>query len=134
MGPRKVIIWLKKIYVESMQDNKDLEVALPEAISMVANGSRIMLFESSYSDVQLLSETFSISEESVGIIDMNDFQVLNLHYGEEDGIKKIAGKFEGSVIVCPHGNTSRLMAELLAKEGVKAYSLKGGIEGLLHRG
>ena len=114
-----------------MKPKHDIEIEVNEAKKLVEAGKKVMLFESNYSEVQLLSETFSIDEEKVEIIDINDFQIVYMHYGEEAEIKKIAGKFEEAVIVCQHGNTSRVFADALAENGVKAYSLYGGIAGIL---
>ena len=114
-----------------MKPKHDFEIEVNEAKKLVEAGKKVMLFESNYSEVQLLSETFSIDEEKVEIIDINDFQIVYMHYGEEAEIKKIAGKFEEAVIVCQHGNTSRVFADALAGNGVKAYSLYRGIAGIL---
>ncbi len=114
-----------------MKPEHDFEIGIEEAKKLVAEGKRVMLFESNYSEVQLLSETFGIDEEKVDMIDINDFQIVYMHYGEEADIKKIASKFEDAVIVCQHGNTSRVFADALADNGVKAYSLYGGIAGIL---
>jgi rhodanese-related sulfurtransferase len=114
-----------------MKTEHDFEIDIEEAKKLVAEGKKVMLFESNYSEVQLLSETFGIDEEKVEIIDINDFRIVHMHYGEEDEIKKVAGKFEEAVIVCQHGNTSRVLADALAENGVKAYSLYGGIAGIL---
>ena len=118
------------IVVSSMDINDKIEVDLEEAKKLVAKGSEIMLFERSYAEVQVLSETFGVHEDKVRIIDMNDVQTMHMHYGEEEDIKKTAGKFSNAVIVCQHGNTSRMMAKMLAKEGVRAYSLIGGTVGI----
>ncbi len=134
LSPAKLIINSRVNWFDVMEtESRGLEVDLKEARKKVASGSRIMLFETRYSEVQLLSEAFALKEDEINIIDMNDFHTLNLHYGEEEDLKEIAKKFDESVIVCPHGNTSKMLAEILAKEGVKAYSLKGGIEGMLKR-
>lgn len=114
-----------------MEPKHDFEISLEEARKLVEAGKKVMLFESNYSEVQLLSETFGIAEEKINIIDINDFQIVYMHYGEEADIKKIAGKFEDAVIVCQHGNTSRVFADALAGNEVKAYSLYRGIAGIL---
>lgn len=114
-----------------MEPKHDFDIDFEEAKKLVEAGKKIMLFESNYSEVQLLSETFGVDEEKVGIIDINDFQIVYMHYGEEDEIKKTASKFEDAVIVCQHGNTSRVFADALAGNGVKAYSLHRGIAGIL---
>jgi rhodanese-related sulfurtransferase len=113
-----------------MNANNTAEIDLEEAKKLIANGSKIMLFERSYAEVQVLSETFGVGEDRIGIIDMNDVQVLHMHYGEEADIAKIANKFDNAVIVCQHGNTSRMMVKILANEKVKAYSLIGGTTGI----
>ena len=43
---------------------------------------------------------------------------------------QIDKEYEGAVMVCPHGNTSKRFAEALKVIGVKAYSLRKGVAGL----
>ena len=72
-----------------MKPEHDFEIGIEEAKKLVAGGRKVMLFESNYSEVQLLSETFGIDEEKVEIIDINDFQIVYMHYGEEVQIETL---------------------------------------------
>ena len=49
-----------------------------------------------------------------------------IHISEAGDLRRFRGKTV--VLYCAHGNASYLLAEMLRKEGVKAFSLKGGIK------
>lgn len=45
---------------------------------------------------------------------------------------ELAERLSGSVLVCPHGNTSLFLAQHLRENfGVEAYSLRGGISAVV---
>jgi thiamine biosynthesis protein ThiI len=49
-----------------------------------------------------------------------------IHISEAGDLRRFKGKTV--VLYCAHGNASYLVAEMLRREGVKAFSLKGGIK------
>ncbi|MDE1851873.1 MAG: hypothetical protein KGH69_04275 [Candidatus Micrarchaeota archaeon] len=111
---------------------KELEINADQASELAKKGSRVFVFSRSPYDGELLKEVLGV--QSVQELDINEVSPIIYGYGDRDEAQKLAASFENAVIVCPHGNTSRIMAEALLQFNVKAYSLKEGMEGLKKRG
>jgi rhodanese-related sulfurtransferase len=108
-----------------------LEVDAKEAAEITSHGAKVFVLEQEYNDIEFVSET--LKARSAERLDMNDVHPLLMSYGTEEELKKIGKKFDGAVIVCPHGNTSLRLAQALSTIGIKAYSLRKGIAGLRGR-
>ncbi|MGI0141942.1 MAG: hypothetical protein ACREBF_04835 [Candidatus Micrarchaeales archaeon] len=66
------------------------------------------------------------------ILDVSDTQVLaipgdEIRHFDSDRLKIL----KDCVIVCPHGRTSLMIAKYLKGKNIDAYSLKGGIAGII---
>ncbi len=109
-----------------------------EALEVDKNGAERVLSKKrpayvlgdSYRDLDFIREAFSLGKLDVELVDMNDFYPAIMNYGDDSELKAMAKKYDGALIVCPHGISSKAFAEALRALGANAYSLKGGIEGL----
>ena len=66
-------------------------------------------------------------------VDMGKRRQIMFGEGDKKSLEENGMVFRDAVIVCPHGRTSLRFANLLSEMGIRAYSLKGGIEGLKGR-
>lgn len=110
---------------------ENLEVDSAQASKLAKSGSAVYVLMENFGDVELVKEV--LKSDKTEEIDFGEAKVIVMNLGEPDDIKDLAKKYENSVIVCPHGNTSLRMAKALQNLGVKAYSLKGGLAGLRSR-
>lgn len=111
---------------------EDMEVSEKEAERLAASGSDVYVLIENFGDVDLVKEVLK-SRGKTEEIDFGEAKTLVMGLGEPDDIKDLAKKYDNSIIVCPHGNTSLRMAKALQNLGVTAYSLKGGLAGLRSR-
>lgn len=109
----------------------ELEIDARQASELAKKGSKIFVFSRSPYDRELVTE--ALGAASATELDVNEISPLIYGYGDRGEAQRLARTFENAVIVCPHGNTSRIMAEALLQFNVKAYSLKEGMEGLKRR-
>lgn len=110
-----------------------LEIEANEAEQLVRDGANVYIFEQNASDIEFVQEILGAEAGMVHWIDMNDAHPIMMNYGSEEELLSMSEKYDGAVIVCPHGNTSRRFAEALKAFGVRAYSLKKGLTGLRSR-
>ncbi len=104
--------------------NSELEVGLEEARLLAKKGRRIFIISDRMQDVEFVKEALCAS----GHADAIGFE-------EARSIASGAGndnidleRFSGSIIVCPHGNSSLRFAIAMHARGIQSYSLNGGIE------
>lgn len=110
----------------------DPEIDAGRGIELAGRGRRFYVFMNSLGDLELAREALGAGSRMEGI-DMGEARTIMFMHGDRKSLREMAGKYEGAVIVCPHGRTSLEFARALSELGVKAYSLKGGIEGLRQR-
>ena len=108
----------------------DGEVDFDAGKKLVHSGSRVYVFINSFADLELVKEAFG--EGEVSDIDLGEARGIMFEQSRQDP-KGMKGKFDHSLIVCPHGRSSLRFVQALSGYGVKAYSLHGGIEGLKSR-
>ena len=107
----------------------DGEIDSEESRRLAESGARIYVFINSPSDLAVVEEALGGKAVSIDIGEARGIMFGSQSFNPE-AVKK---KFRGSVIVCPHGNTSLMFVKALSAYGVTAYSLSGGIEGLKSR-
>lgn len=103
------------------------EIDLDGSIELVGKGAGVYVFINSFADLDYVRET--LGSEGAKDMDLGEARGIILEQSSEDPAE-MKRKFEGSVIVCPHGRTSLRFVHALKRYGVRAYSLRGGIEGL----
>lgn len=109
---------------------EQLEVGASEAPEVFARKKPVYVLAETYKDLEVVKRRFGLGDEDVVMVDMNDFYPAIMNYGEDSDLKAIAKKYDGALIVCPHGISSKAFAEAIRSLGANAYSLKGGLEGL----
>ncbi|MHB1830246.1 MAG: hypothetical protein ACYCO0_02540 [Candidatus Micrarchaeaceae archaeon] len=111
---------------------EDAEIGAEEAHELVKKGREIYVFTNSYVDLELVAARLGAENGAKGI-DIGEAMQIMLNTVDKGIAESLARKFDGSIIVCPHGRMSLEFASKLSGLGIKAYSLKGGIEGLKSR-
>ena len=110
-----------------------LEVDEKQATELVKAGADVYIFWRDASDIEFVQETLHAAPGTVHDIDMSEAGKILMNLGNEGEMRQAGKEYEGSVIVCPHGNTSKRFAEALKALGIRAYSLRKGVAGLKER-
>jgi rhodanese-related sulfurtransferase len=108
----------------------DGEVDFDSGKKLVHSGSKVYVFINSFADLELVKEAFG--EGEISDIDLGEARGIMFEQSKQSA-DDMKGRFDNSLIVCPHGRSSLRFVQALAGYGVKAYSLHGGIEGLRSR-
>lgn len=108
--------------------NVELEIDEREAVELLKKGHSLCLLTNDALDAGFVGEVLSAP---VHVADMHEVHDIISDDGPE--ARAAAAKYDGNVIVCPHGRSSKVFAAALNDLGIKAYSLVGGIEGLKQR-
>ncbi len=103
------------------------EIDLVRSIELASKGASVYVFINSFADIDYVKEVLGSGQ--VTDVDLGEARGIMLEQSSEDPAE-MKRKFDGSVIVCPHGRTSLRFVHALKRYGVTAYSLHGGIEGL----
>ncbi len=111
---------------------EDIEIGVENAQKLVKKGREIYVFLNNYADLEFVTEVFGAKNGAKGI-DTGEAMQIMLNTVDKGMAEAIGRKFDGSIIVCPHGRMSLEFASKLSGLGIRAYSLKGGIEGLKSR-
>ena len=112
--------------------NYELEIGVEEAKEMAKQGRQIFVFVSNPSELEFVGEMLGAAEK-VHDIDFGDARQIIFKEGEKESLEKMGRIYRDGIIVCPHGRSSLKFASALSEMGIKAYSLKGGIEGMRSR-
>ena len=110
-----------------MTEEKDPdEIELREALELVNSGKSIFVWIGGWTTTPLAG-LLGIDESKV--MEASPFQLIldNKSYPEE------LKKYDRPIFVCQHGLSSYDLVKELATMGIKAYSLKGGVEGIKGR-
>lgn len=108
-----------------------LEIDIEKAKELAKSGNTVEVFVQSHGDVELLKDVL----ETVNVKEVNpgDARSIIMGLDDEDSLKQLAKKYSGSIIICPHGNTSLRFAKALSRLGIESYSLNGGISKITGR-
>ena len=112
--------------------NADLEIDFEKAKELARDGHNVFVFINNFGELELVKEVLG-SANRVRDLDFGEARQIIFKEGEKAEIEKSAREFQDAVIVCPHGRTSLKFVTALSEMGIRAYSLKGGIEGLRSR-
>jgi rhodanese-related sulfurtransferase len=108
----------------------DLEVDFEGAAKLAGEGHKVFVFINNASELEFVREALGAGD---GISNIDILIARQIVFGDKVDLGNMAEEFRDSVIVCPHGRTSLKFAMALADRGIRAYSLRGGIEGLKAR-
>ena len=109
----------------------EMEIDEEQAKVLVKEGKSVYVFINDYGELELVKESLG-AKDNVHNIDIVVAREIIFNQ-DKKVIGKMTGQFKDAIIVCPHGRTSLRFATVLKELGVKAYSLRGGIEGLKQR-
>lgn len=112
-----------------------LEVDIGEASSNPAIYEEVLwthaMFVPKEDGVQLISSSLGVDKSKIKVARAGDVQELISREEIPDGIGKLLPKGRSkTLLVCMAGGTSLRVAEILAKKGLVAQSLSGGIMNL----
>jgi len=108
------------------------EVDAQKGKDLAGQGRNVYVFMNSLQDLELARQVLGAGNNAQDI-DMGEARMIMFRHAQRKELMEHAAKFEGSLIVCPHGRTSLEFVHALSELGIKAYSLHGGIEGLKSR-
>ncbi|MDE1860726.1 MAG: hypothetical protein KGH72_03325 [Candidatus Micrarchaeota archaeon] len=110
-----------------------LEIDEREAKEIAGAGAKVFVFWNSQHDLEYVEQVLGARPGNVEGMDIEAARRIVMGGEAASEVRKIGSRFDGAVIVCPHGNTSRRFAEALSAAGIKSYSLRRGLEGLRGR-
>ncbi len=108
---------------------EELEIDLEQAKALANDKSKIFVLEQNVGDLEFVQETLD-GKNGAESLDIGEAKALVMGLGDDEDLKGLADKYEGAVIVCPHGNTSLRIASALQRMGVRSYSLRKGLAGM----
>ena len=126
--------YLKNLEAQ-VETSGPIEVALGEANSRVADYGEVLwthaMFVPKEEGVKLVASSLGCDESKVKIANAQDVQKLLSTDEIPEGINRLLPKDDHkTLVVCMAGGTSLKVAQVLAKKGIDASSLIGGIMGL----
>jgi cysteine synthase/rhodanese-related sulfurtransferase len=122
--------------IGTMEERKaPLEVPLQEAVSNIGNYDRVLWIHTMYTPreqgIELMANSLGCDESKIFVPKARDVERLLTTQEIPNELDKALGGADGkSLLVCMMGNTSLRVAQVLAKKGVVAQSLTGGITSL----
>jgi rhodanese-related sulfurtransferase len=112
-----------------------LQVTLKEAVSSIGNYNRVLWIHTMYTPrkegIELIANSLGCDESKISVPKASDVERLLLTQEIPEELSKALGGADGkSLLVCMMGNTSFQVAQVLARKGIAAESLIGGIVSL----
>jgi cysteine synthase A len=80
--------------------------------------------------IKLIASSLGISEDKISVVNVRDVESIVSSQEIPETAKSLFGTDGKSLLVCMAGGTSLRVAQVLAKKGIEAESLTGGIVGL----
>jgi rhodanese-related sulfurtransferase len=126
--------YLKNLEAQ-VETSGPIEVTLDEANSSIAHYGEVLwthaMFVPKDEGVKLVASSLGCDESKVKIATAQDVQKLLSTEEIPEGINSLLPKDKHkTLLVCMAGGTSLKVAQVLAKKGIEASSLTGGIMGL----
>jgi cysteine synthase len=124
--------------LEAMQEEKKqrgLEVPLQEAVSNIGDYDRVVWIHTMYTPrkegIELIAKSLGVDESKIFVPTAREVeQLLMTQQVPKEMEKSLGGAGAKPLLVCMMGNTSLRVAEVLARKGIAAESLNGGISAL----
>ena len=112
-----------------------LQVTLKEAVSNIGNYNRVIWIHTMYTPrkegIELIANSLGCDESKISVPKARDVDRLLATQKIPEELDKSLGGADGkSLLVCMMGNTSLMVAQVLAGKGIAAESLSGGISAL----
>jgi rhodanese-related sulfurtransferase len=112
-----------------------LQVNLQEAASKIGSYNRVVWIHTQYTPrkegIELIANSLGIDESKISVPKAKDVERLLTTQQIPTELDKALGGADGkSLLVCMMGNTSLMVAQVLARKGLAAESLNGGINAL----
>jgi rhodanese-related sulfurtransferase len=109
--------------------NPDLEIDLEKARALARAGKSVFVIAKDSGELELVKKVLGAGDVVYGV-DFGEARRIIFKEGDRKSLEECGLMFRDAVIVCPHGRTSLRLAGALSEMGIRAYSLKGGIEEL----
>ena len=121
--------------LESMSDNKRIQVSLDEATTSVQDYDKIIWVHTQYTPkeegIEIIAKSLGVDKEKISIPKASTInQLLSTQQIPDELSKELDGSKGKSLLVCMAGNTSLMTAQVLASKGIVTESLNGGITNL----
>ncbi|HSF27842.1 MAG TPA: pyridoxal-phosphate dependent enzyme [Nitrosopumilaceae archaeon] len=112
-----------------------LEVNLKEALSDIKSYNRVLWIHTMYAPqekgIELIANSLGVDQSKIFVPKARDVELLLMTQEIPKEIDTALGGADGkTLLVCMMGNTSLMAAQVLAKKGIVAQSLTGGISTL----
>ena len=125
----------RKSLAALQQKQKRLEVQLNDAVSNIGDYDRVVWIHSMYTPrkegIEMIAKTLGIDESKIYIPKAREVeQLLMTQEIPKEMEKSLGGPDSKPLLVCMMGNTSLRVAQVLARKGIVAESLTGGINTL----
>jgi cysteine synthase/rhodanese-related sulfurtransferase len=114
---------------------KRLQVSLQEAVSNIGNYNKVLWIHTMYTPrkegIELIANSLGCDESKISVPKASDVERLLTTQQIPKELQEALGDTNGnSLLVCMMGNTSLNVAQVLARKGITAESLIGGISAL----
>jgi cysteine synthase len=121
--------------LETKEKEKRLEVSLKEALIDIGDYDRVVWIHTMYvpqkEGIELIANSLGIDVNKISVPKARDVQELLATQKIPEALgKSLGAPGEKSLLVCMMGNTSLMAAGVLARKGIEAESLTGGINEL----
>ena len=135
-GSRFVIMVADGIskYKKNLNADERPEISLEDAASVADDYDRIIWVHSQYTPreagIELIARSLGVDKSKITITKARSVGRMLMTQEVPDEIKDLKNSGGKSLLVCMAGNTSLMASKVLAKNGIAAQSLNGGITGL----
>lgn len=125
----------RKSLEESEKKQTRTQVDLQEAVSNIGNYNRVVWIHTQYTPrkegIELIANSLGIDQSKISVPKARDVEkLLSTQQIPKEIDEAIGGPDAKPLLVCMMGNTSLMVAKLLAGKGIAAESLNGGISAL----
>ncbi len=119
----------------TIEKQNRLQVTLQEAVSNIGGYNRVLWIHTMYTPrkegIELIANSLGCDESKISVPKAKDVERLLATQEIPKDLDKALGGADGkSLLVCMMGNTSLMVARVLAGKGITAESLTGGITAL----
>jgi cysteine synthase/rhodanese-related sulfurtransferase len=121
--------------IATVERQNRLRVDLQEAVADIGNYNRVLWIHMMYTPrkegIELIAHSLGIDESKIYVPKASEVErILATQQIPKEMDKAVGGTDGKSLLVCMMGNTSLMVAQILAKKGIAAESLNGGIQAL----
>jgi rhodanese-related sulfurtransferase len=119
----------------SEKKQNHMEVALEEAVSNIGNYNRVLWIHTQFTPreegIELIADSLGVDKSKIFVPKARDVErLLATQQIPKEMDEALGGPAAKPLLVCMAGNTSLMVARVLASKGITAESLTGGISAL----